>query len=365
VTVKVGRITCSEEEMSHNSFSSPQNERRSNSSSVDTDTDLLVLHYLLYEKPIGTKFAKYCRGKELFLGERSKDPLRIQVNHRLSYLGDPRKLGPAELKRLYLLAKSQASEAAILLAQLPEDEPPATVRSRARQPATPPPTEPSPAFVSPSQPLSIMSSNRAAAPAALQPRVDNKNFQLDFDHPENNPYGISIYRDRNYSHNEGPHCDMVKIRRYFFDPRDFMYKEGRLTKSGGALACKSAKQPTFFNTNGEDLHDPGEDQFIQQHKAASGRLHASENSATDEITFHFPPSTTCRVTPFSVTNNVHVVYDENLNMDFGEQDDTGNPVLYGAYWIEYWLAINKPDEANKKPSEQMARLNRRFGNMRT
>ena len=343
--------------MSHNnSFTSPQNERRNNVASVESDPDFLILHYILFEQPFGTKFARYCRGKEHHLGRKSTDPLRIKVNHRRDYLTG---VGALEQKRLYRIAKAEASEDALILAQRPEEEEETSTpaqRASPPRPTPPPQREASPRpyqqhFVSPER-------TTMAQPV----RVDNSSFQLDFDRPENNPYGVNVFRDKNYAHDGGPHCDMVKIRMYLLDPRDYLGEEGRLVKNNGCLAVQRRTQPTFLVSNPADLHGIGEEQFLAQQQAAAGRLVETNQIKTTELKYHFPPGVTCRVTPFSVTNNVHIQYDENKLMDYGERDRDGNAVPYGNFWVEYWLAINTPEETNKTRAAGFDDMRNRFGN---
>lgn len=350
----------------------PISERRTNSSSITPEADFLLLNYLLHLKPLGQKFAFYCRGYEAYLGANSRQPLRVQVNHRKDYLVNQ---GTAELRRLFLLARSQANPSLVEL--VPSDysqcfeelelTPPQPF-SPSIPPITPipstPPTQRSPAFISPmaSRGTSTPGTGGAAAAAAATPRADNSTFQLDFDNPENNPYGVMVFRDPNHSHNGSPHVDAVKVRFYFFDPRDAMSEEGRLTATGGALKIVHCAQPMYCKTNIEDLHEPDDEFFIEQQTASMQRLTGSD--ATKEVTYLFPRGVTCRTTPFSVTSTVHMTFSDNLTMNFGEQDADGNPVLYGAYWVEYWLAVNKSNEKNKQSFHHMEDLRNRFGNLR-
>ena len=233
--------------MAHNQLRSPLNEGRNNATSVSPEAEVLILDFLLEHLPRGVTFARFARGKEAYLGgpassSKESKALRKKCRHRLEYL---QPLFPRELNRLRFLAKERV--AVDLQVQSPPrpDSPPAPDHSPQLHPSPQPsihqstPSLVSP-ILSPAQPELIspsMASQRATArgaggggAAAGGGRGANNNeFQLDFDRPENNPHGISVFRDRHYSHNGGPRVDMVKIRKYLLDPRDPLETSGRLT----------------------------------------------------------------------------------------------------------------------------------------
>jgi len=372
--------------MAHNPLRLPLNEARNNSTSVSPEAEVLIIDFLLEHKPRGVTFARFARGKEAYLGGPASSSieskaLRKKCRHRLEYL---QRLFPRELNRLRGLARERVTSN--LQVQFPShlDSPPRSDLPTAAPDHSPQQQSPQPSIhqsastlispiLSPDQPEVIspgMASQRAAGrgaggggAAAGGGRSSNSNteLQLDFDRPENNPHGISVFRDRHYSHNGGPRVDMVKIRKYLLDPRDPLETSGRLTTGTDGLILNGPSQPSFFRLNAEQFHD-GEELFGNQQDAAVERLASSHLS---DITYRFPAGVTCRVAPFSTTHQVYMHIDGNEEMDFGHTDDAipPNPIHYKIYWIEFWLSVNQPDEDNKRNrTREMEALRNRFGN---
>jgi len=154
-------------------------------------------------------------------------------------------------------------------------------------------------------------------------------------------------RNRNHEVNPGNFFDVFGVRFCELDPRNTACKSAHVTNEGRSFTVRQLKQPVFLKANAADVHI--DDAFFPQHQDAMSRISGEEVFA--KVTCWFPTGVTCRVAPFSVTDDVLFDGGDTAEMVFdGEIPDpaTGEAPQHQAQWTDFWFSVENKDQQKKK-----------------
>jgi hypothetical protein len=128
-------------------------------------------------------------------------------------------------------------------------------------------------------------------------------FNLDFDKPEKNPFGIMVFRANAVEH-DGQLIDKVTIMKPLYDPRDRKSLKATLDEDGTGITYTELSSPSYLFKDADLIHETEKEhttaglaceKTCQAHQVAANSIQSKEELRLQRVRLNFPDEVSCKI----------------------------------------------------------------------